>query len=143
MWTIKTFQELTTEELFHILKARVDVFVVEQACAYPEIDNLDKDSYHLFHTNNKQQLDAYCRLIPSDKLIKLGRVLTSKTSRKTGLGRQLVEQALGFCLQHYPDLPVYAQAQAHLQNFYASFGFKATSNVYLEDDIPHIDMIKK
>lgn len=143
MWTIKDFQELSTEELFDIFKLRVDVFVVEQSCAYPEIDNLDKEAYHLFHKNHKQELDAYCRLIPTDSLIKLGRVLTSKDQRKKGLGRKLVEEALNFCQQRYPDLPVYAQAQAHLQDFYASFGFKTTSEVYLEDDIPHIDMIKK
>ncbi len=73
--------------------------------------------------------------------MKLGRVLVSKDFRKDGLGRDLVQKALQVAKQTGFQLPVYAQAQAYLEKFYASFGFKATSEVYLEDDIPHLDMI--
>lgn len=143
MWLVKSFAELDTNELFTILKERVDVFVVEQECAYPEIDDLDKIAFHLFQKNQNDQIMAYCRIIPTDEIIKIGRVLTAKNYRNSGLGRELVDQAMTFCHKNYPQLPVYAQAQAHLQNFYGSFGFKPTSEVYLEDDIPHIDMIKE
>lgn len=143
MWTIKPFEQVTTDELFKFLKARVDVFVVEQECPYPEIDDLDLLAIHLFKTDSDGQIMAYCRLIETDKEIKLGRVLVSQEHRKDGLGRELVAKALEFCAETYPSKPVYAQAQAYLENFYGSFGFIATSDVYLEDDIPHIDMIKK
>lgn len=142
-WSIKAFDQLTRDELFIILKERVAVFVVEQACAYPEIDELDQKSIHIFKQNSSGQLLAYCRIIPTEKMMKLGRVLTTQTVRGKGLGQELVATALSYCQENYPQLPVYAQAQAHLQDFYGQFGFNATSEVYLEDDIPHIDMMKE
>lgn len=143
MWKIKAFQHLTTEELFDILKERVTVFVVEQECPYPEIDDFDKESIHLFKQNQEGALLCYCRLIPDHDCIKLGRVLVVEEYRKKAYGKSLVEKALDYCQEHYPNRPVFAQAQAYLQNFYGSFGFEAISDVYLEDNIPHIDMIKK
>lgn len=142
MWMVKSFKELSREQLFAILKARVEVFVVEQNCAYPEIDELDKTAIHLFKIDEFGQVMAYCRLIPTASEIKLGRVLVGKNYRQLGLGRDLVHHALGYCAKKYPGKPVYAQAQAYLENFYNSFGFFSTSEVYLEDNIPHIDMIK-
>ncbi|EFR44226.1 GNAT family N-acetyltransferase [Streptococcus pseudoporcinus] len=142
MWMIKSFKELSREQLFAILKARVDVFVVEQDCAYPEIDDLDKTAIHLFKIDGFEQVIAYCRLIPTKSEIKLGRVLVGKSYRKSGLGRDLVSYALSYCAKEYTMKPVYAQAQAYLEKFYNSFGFYSTSEVYLEDKIPHIDMIK-
>lgn len=143
MWTIKPFEQVTTDELFKFLKTRVDVFVVEQECPYPEIDDLDLIAIHFFKTDSDGQIMAYCRLIETDKEMKLGRVLVSQEHRKDGLGRELVAKVLDYCAKTYPSKPVYAQAQAYLEKFYGSFGFVATSDVYLEDDIPHIDMIKK
>ncbi|WP_205015650.1 GNAT family N-acetyltransferase [Streptococcus porcinus] len=142
MWMVKSFKELSREQLFAILKVRVEVFVVEQNCAYPEIDELDKTAIHLFKIDEFGQVMAYCRLIPTASEIKLGRVLVGKNYRQLGLGRDLVHHALGYCVKKYPGKPVYAQAQAYLENFYNSFGFFSTSEVYLEDNIPHIDMIK-
>ncbi|MBA2795076.1 GNAT family N-acetyltransferase [Streptococcus porcinus] len=142
MWMIKSFEELSKEQLFAILKARVEVFVVEQDCAYPEIDELDKTAIHLFKIDELGQVMTYCRLIPTTSEIKLGRVLVGKNYRQLGLGRDLINHALDYCTKKYPGKPVYAQAQAYLENFYSSFGFFSTSEVYLEDNIPHIDMIK-
>lgn len=142
-WAIKTFEELSRDELFVILKERVAVFVVEQACAYPEIDDVDQESIHIFKQNSSGQLLAYCRIIPTETMMKLGRVLTTEAARGKGLGQELVATAISYCKENYPDLPVYAQAQAYLQDFYGQFGFNATSEVYLEDDIPHIDMMKE
>ncbi|KHD43899.1 GNAT family N-acetyltransferase [Streptococcus hongkongensis] len=142
-WCIKAFDQLTRDELFVILKERVAVFVVEQACAYPEIDDLDQHSVHVFKQDSSGQLLAYCRIIPTEEMMKLGRVLTTESARGKGLGHELVATALSYCQENSPHLPVYAQAQAHLQDFYDQFGFKATSEVYLEDNIPHIDMMKE
>lgn len=141
MWQVKTFDQLTTLELFTILKERVTVFVVEQNCPYQEIDDLDKEALHLFKLDSQDQVLAYCRLIPTASQVKLGRVLVSQEARKSGLGRELVAQALTVCQDKFPDMPVFAQAQTYLQDFYASFGFKAISQSYLEDNIPHIDML--
>ncbi|MGP6353804.1 GNAT family N-acetyltransferase [Streptococcus dysgalactiae subsp. equisimilis] len=141
MWTLKPFDQLSTEELFAIYKERVAVFIVEQACPYPEVDELDKEALHLF-IKDELGITAYCRLIPTKDQLKLGRVLVASRVRKIGLGRDLVAKALEVAENQFPDLPVYAQAQAYLEQFYASFGFKPISEIYLEDDIPHLDMLK-
>lgn len=141
MWTLKPFDQLSTEELFAIYKERVAVFIVEQACPYPEVDELDKEALHLF-TKDELGITAYCRLIPTKDQLKLERVLVASRVRKIGLGRDLVAKALEVAENQFPDLPVYAQAQAYLEQFYASFGFKPISEIYLEDDIPHLDMLK-
>ncbi|EHI70673.1 GNAT family N-acetyltransferase [Streptococcus ictaluri] len=143
MWTIKSFDTLTTEELFSIYKERIAVFVVEQNCPYPDIDDLDLKALHLFQKDDKGNVMAYCRLIVEEDQVKLGRVLVRQDARQAGLGRHLVSTALKICHEKFPNLPVYAQAQAYLQDFYTFFGFQATSEVYLEDDIPHIDMFKE
>ena len=83
------------------------------------------------------------RLISDGDSIHLGRVVVPKAHRKDGYGRDLVQTALDYCKEHFPNLPVHAQSQSYLQNFYASFGFEPISDVYLEDGIPHLDMIKK
>ncbi|MBF7094789.1 GNAT family N-acetyltransferase [Streptococcus sp. HF-1907] len=140
MWIVKPFNQLNTQELFLIYQARTTVFVVEQNCPYQEVDDDDLSAIHVFDLRDGQ-IAAYCRLIPTDSQVKLGRVLVSKDFRKDGLGRDLVQKALQVAKQTGFQLPVYAQAQAYLEKFYASFGFKATSEVYLEDDIPHLDMI--
>ncbi len=140
MWYLKKFDSLTTQELFKIYKARVDVFVVEQNCPYPEVDDADLLALHLFNEENGI-IKAYCRIIPEDKYVKIGRVLVNKESRKEGLGKQLITKALGICNEQFPNQSVFAQAQAYLKPFYAFFGFKAISNEYLEDNIPHIDML--
>ncbi|MGT2771764.1 GNAT family N-acetyltransferase [Streptococcus marimammalium] len=139
MWYSKHFDQLTSEELFIILKERVRVFVVEQNCAYQEIDEEDLTAIHLFCLKDNK-LMAYCRLIPQENQVKLGRVLVPYSFRQKGLGRKLILKAREFWQQHY-QVPLFAQAQAYLKDFYQEFGFESISEVYLEDDIPHIDMI--
>ncbi|MEQ9763204.1 GNAT family N-acetyltransferase [Streptococcus sp. ZJ151] len=143
MWRVKHFDQLNTQELFQIYKARVDIFVVEQACAYPEIDEQDKIALHLFQMDEDEQLKAYCRLIPDQTTIKLGRVLVAKLHRNQKLGRELVAQAIRVCQSNFPNKDLFAQAQTHLCPFYQSFGFEKISDSYLEDDIPHTDMLLK
>lgn len=141
-YQVKTFQELTLDELHAIYKVRVEVFVVEQACPYQEVDDADKESLHIFEVREGKVV-AYCRLIPHHDVVHLGRVLVAKGCRKKQLGSELVQFALEVSHQRFGKKPIYAQAQAYLQKFYESFGFAVTSDVYLEDDIPHIDMIRE
>lgn len=140
MWTLKTLEELSMRQLHQIYKARTEVFVVEQNCAYPEVDDLDLKALHLFLENSGAVL-AYCRLIDCPNQVKLGRVLVVQAARKDGLGRSLVTKVLEICQENFPEKPIYAQAQTYLQDFYDFFGFKPISESYLEDGIPHIDML--
>ncbi|QIM67184.1 GCN5 family acetyltransferase [Mannheimia granulomatis] len=139
-WQTKTFEQLSTQELFEIYKLRTAVFVVEQNCPYQEVDAKDLQAVHFF-AKNANNLTAYCRLIPSDDGVHLGRVLVAKEARGSGLARELVQKAMDYCGEHFPTQPIHAQAQSYLQRFYESFGFKAVSGVYLEDGIPHLDMV--
>ncbi|WP_162012801.1 GNAT family N-acetyltransferase [Streptococcus sp. S784/96/1] len=140
-WQLKTFNELTPQQIHAIYKARTNVFVVEQHCPYPEVDDWDLTSFHLFLENSGAVI-AYCRLIETADEVKLGRVLVVQSYRQNGLGRDLVTKALEVSAQLFPQKNIYAQVQAYLKNFYASFGFEATSAEYTEDGIPHLDMIR-
>ena len=138
----KNLMNFNVNELFLIYKERVAVFVVEQECPYQEVDDSDLIATHLFKTENNK-LTSYCRIIPEKDGVHLGRVLVVKDERKSGAGRELVSEALKVIKEKWKDIPVHAQAQAYLEKFYRSFGFKAVSDVYLEDNIPHLDMILK
>lgn len=140
IWQLKTFTELSTIELFEIYKLRTAVFVVEQNCPYQEVDNKDLQAVHLF-AKNAGNLTAYCRLIPEQDGIHLGRVCVAQHTRGSGLARELVEKAMDYYAVNFPNQAMYAQAQSYLQGFYESFGFQTVSAVYLEDGIPHLDMI--
>ncbi|SEL10314.1 ElaA protein [Carnobacterium iners] len=141
MWTIKTFEELTNNELHRIYKERTSVFIVEQDCAYQEVDDSDLTSIHFFKQTDNVFM-AYARLIIEPNSTRIGRVLVPKEQRKNGFGQELLTVILSYTDQHYPGLPVNIQAQAYLQNYYAAFGFQSISEIYLEDNIPHIDMVK-
>lgn len=140
-WHAKTFAELSSLDLFEIYHARTAVFVVEQNCAYQEVDDKDLQALHFF-AKNANNLTAYCRLIPADDGVHIGRVLVVNQFRGTGLAKELVQKAIAYCREHFPAQPIHAQAQSYLQAFYEGFGFKAVSAVYLEDGIPHLDMVK-
>ncbi|QLB14161.1 GCN5 family acetyltransferase [Mannheimia granulomatis] len=139
-WQAKKFNELSTQELFEIYKLRTAVFVVEQNCPYQEVDDKDLQAVHFF-AKNANILTAYCRLIPGDDGVHIGRVLVAKENRGSGLARELVQKAMDYSHEHSPAQPIHAQAQSYLQCFYESFGFRAVSGVYLEDGIPHLDMV--
>ena len=139
-FTIKPFSELTTAELHAIYTARVAVFVVEQACPYQEVDAQDPAALHIFAEQDGKVI-AYCRLIPHGDSVHLGRVLVLPEHRAEKLGRKIVAFAVDYAREHFPQCSVYAQAQTYLHDFYASFGFIAQSESYLEDNIPHMDML--
>lgn len=144
-WKIKTFSELTTPELYEIIKARVNVFVVEQDCPYPDLDDYDQRAIHLWAEKEGEVL-AYCRIF--DKGIKysetsIGRVVTTENGRGTGLGKQLIKYALEIIENRIGTSEVRISAQDYLLKFYSDFGFQDTGKKYLEDNIPHTEMLRK
>ncbi|MDO4902620.1 MAG: GNAT family N-acetyltransferase [bacterium] len=143
MWIWKTFDQLTPTELHAIYQLRIAVFVVEQNCPYQEVDDADLIAHHLFYRDKAGQLLAYCRLIPAPNQVKLGRVLVAPNQRGTGLGQELLGQALTYWQATFPKKDLFAQAQAYLEDFYQQFGFESCSAIYLDDNIPHIDMKRR
>lgn len=146
-WQAKTFEQLNNNELYDALKLRVDVFVVEQTCYYPELDDCDRveDTIHLLGYD-KQQLAAYLRILPKgvsypDK-VSIGRVVTGQDYRGKGIGHPLMTKALEICEQYWPGQDIKISAQQHLEKYYMQHGFKTVSDMYLEDNIPHIAMLK-
>ncbi|CAM3735964.1 GNAT family N-acetyltransferase [Avibacterium endocarditidis] len=138
-WIAKPFAQLSTEELFAIYQLRTAVFVVEQQCAYQEVDHWDKSAVH-FWQEFDGKICAYCRIIPQADGIHIGRVLVAQQARGKGLAKELVQQALAYCQQHWATEPVLIQAQSYLKDFYKFFGFSIISETYLEDGIWHLDM---
>jgi len=141
-WELKRFNELTNEELHDIFRLRVDIFVVEQTCPYPEIDGKDPGALHLMYKEN-DEIVAYARLLSpgiSYDEASIGRVIVAKSHRGRSLGYELLEQAVKITQAEYQH-PIKIGAQAHLEKYYGSAGFVKVSDVYLEDDIPHIDML--
>ncbi|WP_334352607.1 GNAT family N-acetyltransferase [Companilactobacillus sp. HBUAS56257] len=142
MIIIKHTNELKPNELVEIFKQRTAVFVVEQNCPYPEVDDDDFNDLHVCLVENGN-LQAYARIIDKKTHITFGRVLVVKKFRGSGLGKEIVAATLKEITQRFPNVKIRIQAQTYLQDFYSSFGFKTISETYLEDGIPHIDMILK
>lgn len=140
----KPFQELTITELYAILQVRTDVFVVEQACPYPEVDGKDQQCLHMF-LEIEGDIAAYCRLLPpgiSYEQTSIGRVLVHPAHRGKGLAQQMMKLAINTIEKEMNETTIKIQAQAYLQAFYEQLGFLVVSDTYLEDNIPHIDMVR-
>ncbi|MGG7213188.1 GNAT family N-acetyltransferase [Clostridium nigeriense] len=138
---IKRFDELSTEELYEILKIRVNVFVVEQECAYQEIDEKDKKAYHIY-LKDKNEIKAYLRVLDkgiSYEEVSIGRVLT--TERGIGLGNKIIEAGIKVAKENMNADKIKIEAQSYAKKFYEKFGFNQISDEFLEDGIPHIEMI--
>ncbi|MFT5759428.1 MAG: ElaA protein [Alteromonadaceae bacterium] len=152
-WKIKLFKELSLDELYDLLKLRVDVFVVEQTCYYPDLDNADRhiNTIHLIGYDHSEgqtsKLAAYLRILPQgetyDNYISIGRVATAANYRGQGLGHQLMQQALQACNKYFTQQEIKISAQEHLEHYYNKYGFIKVSAMYLEDNIPHIAMLKQ
>lgn len=151
-WQTKKFSELSLNQLYDALKLRVDVFVVEQTCYYPDLDSeenqLDRhnETLHLLGYQDGN-LVAYLRVLAQeqsyDDYISIGRVATAKHARGSGLGHELMSEGLKVCQQHFANQDIKISAQEHLLKYYQRHGFKQVSEMYLEDNIPHIAMVKK
>ena len=141
-WKVKHYNDLKKDTLYNILKERVEVFVVEQECPYPEIDGKDKKSYHLWAEDNNEII-AYTRIIPKGVAYEessLGRVLVKMNQRGRGLGRKLMNKSIDFITKELDENEIRISAQERLCDFYVSLGFEKVSEMYLEDEIPHIEM---
>ncbi|TDH26175.1 GNAT family N-acetyltransferase [Segetibacter sp. 3557_3] len=137
------FDRLENKVLYAILRLRSEVFVVEQNCVFLDIDDKDQQSHHLTGWVN-EKLAAYARIVPAGVAYdynSIGRVVTSPSFRGTGLGRELLEKSIQYCYALHGVSPIKIGGQLYLQQFYESFGFKQTSEVYLEDGIAHIEMM--
>ena len=142
-WKYNFFTELGVDELYTILQLRNEVFVVEQNCVYQDADNKDAASYHLTGWEGNT-LAAYCRILPpglSYSEASIGRVVSSPAYRNTGCGRELMNEAILRTLAQFDCNTIRISAQLYLQKFYEQLGFTQVSETYMEDNIPHIEML--
>ncbi len=143
-WVLKTFDDLAPRELYAILQLRSAVFVVEQACPYQDADGNDQGSHHLMGFNG-DTLAAYTRLLPPGLTYgqaSIGRVVTATAVRRYGIGKMLMQESIENVYRLFGAGPIKIGAQFYLKRFYESFGFVQTGDMYLEDNIEHIHMLK-
>ena len=143
-WYLKRFEELSIEELYELLRLRSEVFVVEQRCNFMDMDNKDQKCYHLLGRKNGKLL-AYARIVPaglSYEFPSIGRIVVSGDGRGMGFGVELLEVSISTVEKLYGKTTIRIGAQLYLEKFYGSFGFQKSSEVYLEDEIEHIEMTR-
>jgi ElaA protein len=143
-WTLKKFNELTLHQLYAAMQLRIEVFIVEQTCPFQDADDKDQESYHLLGYSN-EKLVAYTRLVPPGVIYQepsIGRVVTSPSVRGSGSGKALMQESLNRAYHLFGIRHIKIGAQLYLKKFYEGFGFQQISEVYLEDGIPHIYMLK-
>ncbi|MGW9684555.1 GNAT family N-acetyltransferase [Flagellimonas sp. 2504JD1-5] len=142
--TTKTFEELTTKELYQILQLRSEVFVVEQDCVYQDVDGKDEKALHIIGSKNGKVV-AYTRVFgPGDyfKNTSIGRVVVAKDERKYGYGKVIMQATLEEIGTRFPENTIEISAQTYLLKFYTELSFVAQGEEYLEDGIPHVRMVK-
>lgn len=143
-WAIKRFNELQTAELYELLDLRIKVFVVEQNCPYPETDGKDYYSTHVFGRDGDGRVLVCLRVVDPGIVSPepvIGRVATATSLRGKGFGHMIMNRAMGWIKQQFGEVPVRLSAQEHLSGFYNKHGFGSISDIYLEDDIPHVEML--
>lgn len=139
---LKTFEELSVDELYEALKLRSAIFVIEQNCNYQDMDDKDQSSYHLLGYEG-EELIAYARLLPqgvSYKEASIGRVVVNKQFRRKDHGKELMTKAIFSAKEKFNTNEIVISAQCYLEKFYSDLGFVSEGESYLEDDIPHIQM---
>ncbi|MCF2504420.1 GNAT family N-acetyltransferase [Dyadobacter sp. CY107] len=144
-WHFKTFDELNTRELYDILQLRNEVFVVEQKCCFLDLDGKDQKSHHLSGYQNGK-LMAFSRIVPpgvSYEYVSIGRIAVSGQGRGMGFGIELLNESIKKVELMYGKSIIRIGAQLYLKTFYGSFGFIQSSDIYLEDDIEHIEMTRQ
>jgi ElaA protein len=143
-WQVKHYNDLSLNEFHDLIALRIAVFVIEQNCPYQELDGKDKKSYHLICRNGNGTIVSTARIIPPGiayPQVAIGRVVADASARGLGLGHELMRQCMRFIVDEFGKVPVILSAQKHLENYYASHGFVSTGKEYLEDNIPHVEMI--
>lgn len=147
-WEWKAFAELSGREVYTVMAARQEIFILEQTCLYPDMDGLDVAAHHLLgwhEVDGERRLAAYLRcLAPGAKYgeMSLGRVLTVAAARGTGLGYHLIDQGIAHAERQHPGARIRIGAQQRLERFYAGFGFVTVTAPYDEDGIMHVDMLR-
>ena len=139
----KHFNDLTAKELYEILRLRVDVFVVEQKCPYPEVDGKDLDAWHLWF-EDEDGIAGYLRLLApgvSFKEVSIGRVIAKR--RRCGIGSKLMQAGIEKMKEIYGATDIRIEAQVYAREFYEKAGFVKVSDEFLDDGIPHIEMLRK
>lgn len=142
---VKSFDQLTTSELYAVLQLRSEVFVVEQDCVYQDIDGKDQKALHVLGFKNNQ-LIAYTRLFkPADyyEFASIGRVIVKQDERKYGYGHDLIRFSIATVKEQFSTTTIKIGAQTYLRKFYESHGFKKVGEDYIEDGIPHIHMVRE
>ncbi|MAZ26773.1 MAG: GNAT family N-acetyltransferase [Cytophagaceae bacterium] len=142
---VKTYDELTKDALYDLLQLRAEVFVVEQDCPYQDVDGKDKKALHVL-AYAKGELAAYTRIFaPGDyfERASIGRVVVKQAQRKNKFGYSLMNKSIEVINNHYGNVEIEISAQEYLKKFYTSLGFDQVGEGYLEDNIPHIRMIKR
>lgn len=137
---VKCFNELTIEELYEILKLRSDVFVVEQNCVYPDLDDRDQEAIHVFYRDNVG-IQAYLRIMDrgvESEHVSIGRVIA--VQRRVGLGTQIVEAGIEAAREVFDADIIYLEAQNYVRKLYENLGFQQVSDEFILDGIPHIKM---
>ncbi len=140
---VKQFNELTTVELYKILRLRAEVFVVEQDCVYQDIDNKDQKALHVIGSKNDDVV-AYTRIFNAGDYFEkasIGRVVVSKDQRQFGYGHDLIKESINAIVKNYQTTDIKISAQTYLKKFYETHGFSQVGEEYLEDGIPHIGMV--
>lgn len=143
--SVKRFNEFEIEELYDVLKLRTDIFVVEQDCAYPELDDFDKEAQHVIGWVDND-IAAYTRLLPPETVYtqpSIGRVAIAEKFRRKGLGQKIFDRSVIEIQKSFPGQEIKIQAQTYLEKFYQSFGFITISEPYPDVGVWHVDMIKK
>ncbi len=144
-WQIKPYLELTTNEFHDLAQLRQRVFIVEQNCPYLDLDGKDKKSYHVIGRDGKGTIVATARILHpgmSYPEVSIGRVVIAEENRGSGLGNVLMQETMNFCKDEFgADVTIRISAQEYLLNYYKNHGFESTGKKYLEDDIPHVEMI--
>ena len=144
-WLLKEFSSLTVDELYALLRLRSEVFVVEQQCVFQDMDNKDQECFHLLGFE-QNELVAYTRLVPpgeTNGMPSIGRVVVAQSARGNGTGRLLMEKSIEETVRLFGITPIKIGAQLYLKSFYTSLGFEQTSDIYMEDGIEHIEMIRR
>ena len=142
-YKIRTFDELSNRELYSILRLRSEIFVVEQNCVYQDLDNKDLNAYHLMAVENGE-LIGYLRILNkgvSYKEASIGRVVVKKEYRRKKLGLEIINKGIDFIINTMKEKEVRISAQVYAKNLYEKAGFVEVSEEYLEDDIPHVEML--
>lgn len=144
IWHFKSFNDLSPFELYEILRLRNEVFIIEQNCIYNECDNKDLESYHLW-CSLEGKIIGYCRLVPPEVSYSepsFGRIVSHPDYRNLKLGHLMLGFVNQIVKNYYKTSSIRISAQVYLRNFYESYGFRQVSEEYLEDNLPHMEMLK-